>query len=232
MVDSHIVDEFRNNEPYSEMEGGDRRPSKLVDLQNFNSIRRRQALNSVLLRRACGNESEEGIHTFNQEDRDILVQMALERDPNGNVAIRKHAVNALGQYRELKVAESLLHISTSDIEDETIRSHALVSLAHVSPKMTRSILSHYITDRSPLVRQTLVNIISEIGDESALDLLGKISQKERDRAVIQRAFNAVQSVEKRLGITIPSRIKRRLKPDKIPSKTKNPKSEDKVKKIL
>ncbi len=226
MVDPQIIDEFYNNEPSPEIEKGSTRPSKLVDLQNFESIRRRQALNGMVLRRICG-ESVEGTQTFSQEDRNILIQMALERDPNGNVAIRKHAIDALGQYKDLKVAESLLDISSSDVENEIVKSHALMSLAETSPTIATSILSYHISDKSPLVRQTVVNIIGRIGDESAIDALDRLLQSERDAAVLHRASTAIQSAEKRLGIKIDVKIKRQLKPSKKSHKSRTPKSERK-----
>jgi HEAT repeat protein len=226
LVDPQIIDEFHNNEPSPQIEKGDSRPSKLVDLQNFESIRRRQALNTMMLRRICG-ESVGGVQTFSQEDRDILIQMALERDPNGNVAIRKHAIDALRQYKDLKVAESLLDISSSDVEDEIVRSHALMSLAETSPKIAKSILSYHISDKSPLIRQTVANIIGKIGDESAIDTLDRLLQDERDAAVLHQASTAIQSAEKRLGIAIDMKIKRRLKPPKKYHESRSPKSETK-----
>jgi HEAT repeats len=225
-VDPQIIDEFHNNEPSPQIEKGDSRPSKLMNLQNFESIRRRQALNAVMLRRMCG-ESVGGVQTFSQEDRDILIQMTLERDSNGNIAIRKHAIDALGQYKDLKVAESLLDISSSDVEDEIVRSHALMSLAQTSPKIATSILSYHISDKSPLVRQTVANIIGKIGDRSAIDTLDRLLQNERDAAVLHRASTAIQSAEKRLGVAIDVKIKRRLKPPKKSHKSRSPKSETK-----
>jgi hypothetical protein len=226
MVDPRILDEFYNNEPSPLIEKGDSRPSKLMDLQNFEAISRRQALNAEMLRRMCG-ESVGGVQTFRQEDRDILIQMALEKDPNGNVAIRKHSIDALGQYKDLKVAEALLDISSSDVEDEIVRSHALMSLAQTSPKITTSILSYHISDKSPLVRQSVANIIGKIGNEPAIDILDRLLQNERDAAVLHRASVAIQSAEKRLGIAIDVRIKRRLKHPKKSHKSRTPKSETK-----
>ena len=179
-----------------------------------------------MLRRICG-ESVKGVQKFSEEDRDILIQIALERDPNGNVAIRKHTIDALGQYKDLKVAEALLDISSSDVEDEIVRSHALMSLAQTSPKITTSILSYHISDKSPLIRTTVTNIIGKIGDESAIDILNRLLQNERDAAVLHRASTAIQSTEKRLGIAIDVKIKRRLKPPKRSHKSRSPKSETK-----
>jgi hypothetical protein len=226
LVDPRIVDEFYNNEPSPQIEKGDSRPSKLMDLKNFEAISRRQALNAVMLRRVCG-ESVSSVQTLSQEDRDILIQMALEKDPNGNVAIRKHSIDALGQYKDLKVAEALLDISSSDVEDEIVRSHALMSLAQTSPKIATSILSYHIGDKSPLIRQTVANIISKIGTESEIDILDRLLQNERDAAVLNRASAAIQSTEKRLGLVIDARIKRRLKHPKKSHKSRTPRSETK-----
>ena len=57
MVDPQIVDEFHNNEPPPQIEKGDTRPSKMINLENFESIRRRQALNAMMLRRGCGESA-------------------------------------------------------------------------------------------------------------------------------------------------------------------------------
>ena len=85
MADQKFGDEVRNNEPEPALPGGNERPSGRVDLERFPAIRRRQQLNTLLLRRACTGTEAEPL-AFDAEDFALLYQMARERD---RMAIRR-----------------------------------------------------------------------------------------------------------------------------------------------
>lgn len=220
MADPKLIEEFHNNEPQPDVSGGPQRPSKWVDLQRFDAIRRRQELNTVLLQRACG-EAELSPPVFEPEDVALLLQIARERDPNGNPAIRKHAIGAMGQFRNLEAMDLLWEIASSTMEHEAIRGQALTSLARVAPRMAPALLERYLDDESALIRQATVNALAEIGGEFALRLLSELLEREQDIGVQQRASIAVQSIGKQLRVGIPrvkvfKRPKRPLAPESEP----------------
>jgi HEAT repeat protein len=195
MANPEIIDEFYNNEPRPMPPGGTQRSSQRVDLQRFNAIRRRQELNALLTRRTCG-VSEAFVQDFEPGDLPLLLQIVQERDPNGNPAIRKHAVRALGEFRNVEVLEVLWTIASEDLEPEGIRGQALLALAYVSPRMAPGLLQGYLDDESPLIRQAAVSALTEVGDQSALNLVTELLERERDISVRQRADMAVQSIGK------------------------------------
>jgi hypothetical protein len=184
MTDSRTPETFRNNEPTADIQGGDSRSSKLVDLERFDAIKRRQMINTKLLLRACGEPQIESAPTFENKDLELLVQIAREHDPNGNPIIRKHAVNALGQFSQLPALETLLEISTNDTEDESIRVQALISSAKISPQTAQILLPRHLKDRSSLVRQAAAYVLGRIGKASAKDVLTIMIKQELIRAYV------------------------------------------------
>jgi HEAT repeat protein len=195
MANPGFIDEFYNNEPPPTIPSGTQRPSKRVDLQRFDAIRRRQELNALLTRCTCG-DSEAVVQDFEPGDLPILLQIAHERDPNGNPAIRKHAVRALGQFRTLEVMEVLWRITSDDLESEAVRGQALLALAHVTPSLAPSLLKEYLDDESALIRQVAVSALTEGGDQSSVKLVTELLEREQDIGVRQRAPMAVQSIGK------------------------------------
>lgn len=219
MADSKLIEEFRNNEPPPAIPGGARRPSKRVDLQKYDAIRRRQEINVMLLQRACGRDEVPEL-SFEQEDLGLLMQIARERDPNGNPAIRKHAIRALGIYRNLEAAELLWDIASSEMEHETIRGRALMALAQATPTVAPALVQSYLDNESALIRQAAVNALAEVGNELSLKAVIELLEREEDPGIRQRAAIAVQSIGKRLGVRVPE-----VKVTERPKEPRSPESD-------
>jgi HEAT repeats len=212
MAEPEIIDEFYYNEPPPTIPGGNQRPSKRVDLGEYQAIQRRQELNAILLLRTCGREKALD-RPLKSEDLPLLSQISRERNPNGNPAIRKHAINALAEFRDIGASELLWEIASSDMEAETIRGHALVAFARSTPRMAPVVLQRFLYDKSALIRQATVKGLAEVGSEFTLALLLQMLAKEKDIGVRQRAAVAVESLGKRLGVKVP-KAKLRERPKK------------------
>jgi len=219
MTIPELDDGFFLNEPTPEILGGNQRPSKRISMERFAAIRRRQELNSIFLQRACG-QAELIPMVFKPEDLSILLQMARERDPNGNAAIRKHAVQALAQFRDLDTLELLWEIATSPLEHESIRGQALTSLNRITPGIAPLLLQTQLDNSSALIRLATVNALAGNEDAFTLQLLTKLMKREKDRGVRERAYLVAQSIGKHLGVRIP-----KLKLPKRPKTPRAPQSE-------
>lgn len=225
MVDPKVIDQLRNNEPLQYINGGKSRPSKYVDLQKFDTIQRRQNLNEALLKRACGEPVTTPTH-FEKEDLGILLQIIREHDPNANPMIRKHAIDALGQYHDLEVVEVLSEILSSDMEDEQARAHSLASIAKITPKVAQNLTPQYTNDKSSVVGQAAIYTLGEIGDESTIGILTELLKKPlHDVSSRQHIAMAVQSIQMRHTISLTRDIKKRLKLPKGYKRSRTPKRE-------
>jgi hypothetical protein len=201
MADPDIIKEIRNNEPPQEIRGGIRRASKQVDLRQFPAIQRRQELNSMLLQYSCGTgEATSPSLVFRREDLNLLLQIARERDPNGNPYIRKQAIYALGQFRDLVTAELLWNVASSDLESGELREQALLTLAQVTPALARSLLQTYLTDESPRMRQAAVRALTSIGDTTTLNLLKALLKREQNVNVREYMNVAIGLLSEQAGI--------------------------------
>ena len=212
---------FKNNEPPPALPGGAHRPSIRVDIERFYSIRRRQELNALLLQRACTKEEEPPL-VLEKGDKEILMQIACERDPNMNPIIRKHAIQSLGQFPDLKVAEFLWGTATADIEHQTVRTQAIRALARIAPRMASDLLQRFLEDESAILRQTSVNMLGEVGDKLTIDSLTKLLEIEQDPGVRISANVALKSLGEKQGVRVP-----RVRVPRRPKKARTPKSERK-----
>lgn len=216
MADVKILDQISNNEPARAIAGGLRRVSKRVDLERFELIRRRQELNAQLLERGCAFDDRPMVEV-RPADLGLLLQIAREHDPNANPIVRKEAVLALGQLKSLEAAEALWQIASSETEHESLRGQALVSLVHVAPSMAPTLLQTQLHAKSPLVRQSAVNAIAEMGDRAGLEVLAALLKREKDRGVRQRATAAIHTLRTHLGLragrpAVRKRLKRAHRP--------------------
>ena len=189
---------------------GNRRPSKRVDLKRFDAIRRRQELNVELLKRTCGVD-EKATQILEGNDFDLLQKMAQERDPNGNLAIRKQAIQALGQSRSIEVAELLWRISSTDLEQEAIRGEALITLARTIPGMAPDLMQRCLKDESPLIRQIAVKALAEIGDRRSFEHLIDLLKTEKDIGIKESAILRMQLMGQRLGVRVPKLRARKIR---------------------
>ena len=219
MTIPELDDGFRINEPAPDIPGGNQRPSKRISLERFDAIRRRQELNSMFLQRACGQADLSPL-VFKPEDLNILLQIARERDPNGNPAIRKHAIQALGQFRDLETMEILWEIAASPMEHEAIRGQALKSLNRMAPRIAPLLLQTQLGNASALIRLATVNALAENEDAFTLQLLTRLLRREKDMGVRERAFLVAQSIGKQLRVRVP-----KPKLPKRPKTPRTPKSE-------
>jgi hypothetical protein len=217
ITDPEIIKQFCNNEPLSVIPGGNRRPSKQVDLKRFDAIRRRQKLNVELLKRTCGVD-EKATQILEGNGFDLLQKMAQERDPNGNLVIRKQAIQTLGQFRSIEVAELLWRISSNDLEQEAIRGEALLTLARTIPGMAPDLMQRCLEDESPLIRQIAVKALAEIGDRRSLEHLIDHLKTEKDIGIKESAIRGMQVMGQRLGVRVPKLRARKIKKDRLTPK--------------
>jgi HEAT repeat protein len=215
MADPKQLDEIYDNEPAPIVP---RRSSDRIDLKRFEAIARRQELNAALLRRTCGVH-DAAPQEIELRDLNLLRLMAGERDPNANPTIRKHAIHALGQFKDLQAIELLWEIASSDLEAEAVRGHALLALARVSRKMAPGLLRWHLEDESPLIRQATVNALVETADEAVIGLLADLLERDSDAGVRQRAAAAIQSLAKQLNARAPRvRAPRRPRRPRAPAR--------------
>ena len=214
-------DVFKNNEPSPALLGGVHRPSIRVDIKRFDSIRRRQELNALLLQRVCTEEEEPAL-VLEKGDKEILMQIARERDPNMNPIIRKHAIQSLGQFPDLKVAEFLWGIATAELEHQTVRAQSIRALTRIAPRMASNLLQRFLEDESAILRQTTVNMLGEIGDKFTIDSLTNLLEIEQDPGVRISTTIALKSLGEKQGVRVPS-----VKVPRRPKKARTPKSEGK-----
>jgi hypothetical protein len=193
MVDNRGDEDYRIDEPPPPIPGGTYRPSQRVDLQGFDAIRRRQELNRLLRTRTC-DDAEPIAQELRPGDLDLLLQIARERDPNANPAIRERAIETLAEFRNLEAAELLAEIASSAIEHEAVRSQALLSMARTAPRLATGMLQQRLGDSSPLVREAAVIALAEIGGVASLGILTDQLERERDSGVRQRAAQAIQAL--------------------------------------
>ena len=220
MADPEIIDQFYYNEPPPTIPGGTQRPSKRVDLGGYQAIQRRQELNAILLLRTCGRETAQD-RAFKSEDLPLLLQISRERNPNGNPAIRKHAIDALAEFRDIGASELLSEIASSDMEAENIRGHALVAFARSTPGIATLLLQKFLYDKSAVIRQAAAKGLAAIGNEFALGLLVQMLAKEKNIGVQQRTAVAVESLGKRLGAKVPkAKLRERPKKPRRPASEK------------
>jgi len=218
MADPNSFREFRNNEPSPRIRGGTERPSKRVDLQRFPAIQRRQELNSILLQRSCGIERTPS-RIFEQEDVKLLLQIARERDPNENSAIRKQAIHALGQFKDLAVAELMWDIVLSDMEAEELQVNALTALAQITPTIARTLLHTLLSHESAVIRQSVVYTLAAIGNNTTLNLLTALLKRERNVGVREHTITTIRLIGERLGVSVsPPREPQPSQEERVPYK--------------
>ena len=190
-----------DNEPPRELPGGSSRPSKRVDLERFGRILRRQELNVLFLRRSCG-ETDVAAPMLEESDLGLVVQMANENDPDGNPVVRKHAVDALGRFRDVEATEALWRIFSSESEVEAVRGQAALALARSTPSVTPALLHGYLQHASPMIRQYVAIALERVGNELSLSALGDALEREEDSGVRVRSIAAMNSIARRLNVRV------------------------------
>ncbi len=202
MFDRALDRRTYDNEPPQELPGGNRRPSKRVDLERLERIRRRQELNALFLRRSCG-QPDAVPPRLDEADLGLVVQMAEEKDPNGNPLVRKHAVDALGRFRDIEATEALWRIFSSESEVETVRGQAALALARSAPNVAPALLNGYLRHASPMIRQYVAIALERVGNELSLSALADELEREEDPGVRVRSVAATHAIAHRLGARIP-----------------------------
>lgn len=134
MADLKLLDEIRNDQKPRAIPGGRKRPSLRAGLREFPQVRRRQELNQLLLTNGCGNGGTTDVQ-FRPTDLTLLVQIAEERGTNTNPLLRRQAIIALSQFRELDAAAALARLARSELEHQSVRVGALTALHTLSPDL-------------------------------------------------------------------------------------------------
>jgi hypothetical protein len=138
MADPKLLDEIKYRPKPLPIPGGSKRPSLRVSLTAFPQVRRRQELNVMLLANGCGNGRPVELR-FRPQDLRILVQMAQERESETNPLLRRQAISALSQFRDLEAAEALVRLAQSEVEHPSIRVTAKTALRALSPALSAAI---------------------------------------------------------------------------------------------
>jgi hypothetical protein len=134
MADIKLLDEVRNPEKPRAIPGGNKRPSLRANLRAFPQVRRRQELNLMLLANGCGNGGTTNVK-LRPKDLLLLVLIAEERGSNTNPLLRRAAITALSQFRELDAAAALARLARSELEHQSVRISALTALRTLSPDL-------------------------------------------------------------------------------------------------
>ena len=134
MADLQLLDELPKRQRPRTIPGGPTRSSVRASLREFPQVRRRQELNHMLLTNGCGNGGTTNVK-LKPVDLKLLVQIAEERGSNTNPLLRRQAINALAQFRELEAAAALARLARSDLEHPSVRNSALRGLHTLSPDL-------------------------------------------------------------------------------------------------
>ena len=138
MADLKLLDELPKRQKPPAIPGGSKRPSLRASLLEFPQVRRRQELNTILLANGCGNGGMTNVK-LRPTDQKLLVQIAEERGSNTNPLLRRQAINALAQFRDLDAATALARLAGSELEHQSVRISALSVLRTLSPDLARNI---------------------------------------------------------------------------------------------
>ena len=207
MADRKILDQL----PRPPEKSGDlKRPSRRVNLEKFPQIRMRQDINTRLLSHTCAN-GERTPPRFDANELPLLLQVAGERFANTNPLLRRGAIQALGGFQTLDVANALAALASAPDEHEGVRAHALTVLAGMSPQVANAVLMHQLTDRSALVRQAAARAMAGTGDKAVAGRLAVLVSKDKAPGV---QWAAAVAIHNRLGLAVPklSVVKRPSKP--------------------
>jgi hypothetical protein len=218
MADPKLLDQLRRQ---PEKSGDLRRQSRRVNLDKFPEIRRRQDINMRLLEHTCANEVRQPPR-FDATDLPLLLQIARERHTNINPLVRRGAIQALGAFQTLEVANALAELGSSADEHESVRAHALMVLSGMGPQVATAVLMHQLADRSAVVRQAAAKALAQTGDKVTAERLVQMATKDKTPAVRYAAAASVASIHARLGLAVP-----KLPVVKRPSKPRAPTTDSK-----
>ena len=142
MTDLKLLEEIGSRKKPQVIPGGSKRSSLRVNLSAFPQVRRRQELNRMLLANGCGNGEPTNVK-FRSTDLRLLVQIAEERGANANPLLRRQAITALSQFRELDAATALARLAQSELEHPSVRISARMALETLSPYLAGCIDVQY-----------------------------------------------------------------------------------------
>ena len=202
MADPKLLETIRNTQQAPALPGGETRVSQTVNLAKYPAIQQRQDLNRRLLEHTCANEDKGGLR-LEPNDLPVLLQMARERGAHTGNLLRRHAIQALGNFQTLEVANVLTEIAGSAVEHDSLRIQALSTLSRVAPGPATGVLLKHLSDSSAIVRQAAAKSLAEVGDAHVVTQLAAVAKSDKHPGVQQQAAAALQAIGGRLRIDVP-----------------------------
>ena len=124
-----------------EVPGGRTRASRLVSLDKYPAVARRQSINVRLMSGLCGHDTEPRA-PFAAADAAVLAIIAGERFDAAHIALRRQALAALAEPRILESADQLAATAMANVEDPSARAIALNALRRASPWLARAVAAN------------------------------------------------------------------------------------------
>ncbi|MGV3558874.1 HEAT repeat domain-containing protein [Larkinella arboricola] len=178
------------------------RPSRLVNLDQFEAIKLRMGLNQKLMAGTCAF-SEPLDLTFSENEFQVLKVMAGERF-SVNTVVRKRAIAALGRQKTVEVMDELVRLAETEHEESAVRYEALKAIGALSPRVGRVLMEKQLNAGSPELALSIVGYLYQTGEPEAKQQADRFLSL-RKNARIRQAWDRRQKPNGRQAVPQPDR---------------------------
>jgi HEAT repeat protein len=132
------------------------------------------------------------------EDQTKAIGYLLQAANDSDSAVRLRAIDVLGQVRAKEAVSPLVQQLFMRGTDEVTKQHLLVSLGRIrDPRAVKPIVDFLARDNGRRLQGNAIFALGDIGDDAALEPLGRIAEQTQDASLRSVAKDAMRKIRDR-----------------------------------